>query len=188
MSAYVDTVLEIFRLAVPQGIGSVSFEPDSVMNVGPLIAANPVQSSSKTFNNISEYFHFLITLKRQVVCSMNPEDQPRAKDSLCSVEAKALSFLQGVTDPSLLRCVLSHADLHNHNILAMNVGSITAILDWEINRIQPAILGVEYPLWLADQGADDPRFADDYTWWEDSPDERRRIHVRFEQVRRVVNT
>ena len=188
MSVYVNTVLEIFRLPVPQGIGSVSFETDSVMNIGPLIAVNPLHSSSKIFNNVFEYFHFLITLKRQVVCSMNPEDRPRAEENLCSVEAKGLSLLRGVTDPSLLRCVLSHADLHNHNILAMNDGSITEILDWEINCIQPAILGVEYPLWLADQGPDDPRFADDNTWWEDSPDKRQRIHAQFEQVRRAVNT
>ncbi|KAF8809285.1 hypothetical protein BYT27DRAFT_7187970 [Phlegmacium glaucopus] len=182
MSAYTSTVLEIFRLPVPQRIGSASFDAAGVMSVGSLIAANPTKSSSNNFDNIFEYFDFLITVKRQVVHFMKPEDQPRAEDSLSFVEAKTLSLLGGITDPLLLRCVLTHADLHNHNILATNDGSITAVLDWEINRIQPAILGAEYPLWLANKGPDDPRFASDNTWWEDSPAERQRICTQFEEM------
>lgn len=57
MSAYVDIVVEIFRLPVPQdSIGSLSFDTStsSVMTVGPLIASNTPQSSSKVFNNIFE--------------------------------------------------------------------------------------------------------------------------------------
>ena len=115
---------------------------------------------------------------------MKVEDQPRAEEILSLVNAKALDLLQGITDPSLLRCVLTHADFHNRNILAMDDGHITAVIDWELNRIQPAILGVEYPLWLDDQGPDDPRFADDYTWWEDSPAETKRIRAQFEKVSR----
>lgn len=142
MSAYVDIVLEVFRLPVPQDIGSASFDTFDasvqVMTVGPLIAANPRQSSSKVFNNISEYFHFLVTLKRQAICLMKVEDQPRAEEILSLVNAKALDLLQGITDPSLLRCVLTHADFHNRNILAMDDGHITAVIDWELNRIQPA--------------------------------------------------
>lgn len=182
MSAYVDIVVEIFRLPVPQDIGSASFDTSSVMTVGPLIAANPPQSSSKVFNDIFEYFHFLVTLKKRVICLMKVEDQPRAEEILSFVNAKALDLLQGITDPSFLRCVLTHADLHNHNILVTNDGRITAVLDWELNRIQPAILGVDYPLWLSDQGPDDPRFASDNTWWEDSPADRKRIRAQFEKV------
>lgn len=37
---------------------------------------------------------------------------------------------QGITDPSLLRYVFTHADHHNHNLLATNDGSVTAVLDW----------------------------------------------------------
>lgn len=72
---------------------------------------------------------------------MKAEDQPPAVEILSFVNTKVL---QGITDPSFLRCVLTHTDLHNHNILVTNDGRITAVLDWEVNRIQPAILGVDY--------------------------------------------
>jgi len=113
---------------------------------------------------------------------MNAEDKPRAEETLTSLEAKAYSILQGITDPSSLRCVLTHADLHNHNILVASNGRITAVLDWELNRIQPAILGVDYPRWFSDDGPDDPRFADDNTWWEASPAERDKIRTQFEEM------
>jgi hypothetical protein len=183
MSNFVDTVLAIFRLPVAQRIGSASIDTVGDINVGPLIAVNPKNSSSRVFDTISEYFDFLFTLKRETVNSMNPEDQQRAKDNLSFVEAKVLSLLQNITDPSLLRCVLRHADLHNHNILVMNDGSITAVLDWEVNCIVPAILGVDYPRWLEDKGNQDPQFAPDNIFWEDSPSERKRICAQFEEVR-----
>lgn len=97
---------------------------------------------------------------------MNAEDQPRAREILTSVEAKAHSIIQGIDHPSFLRCVLTHADLHNYNIIVANDGHIAAVLDRELNRIQPAILGVDYSRWFSDQGPDDPQFADDDTWWE----------------------
>jgi hypothetical protein len=76
MSAYVGTVLEIFRPPVPQRMGSASFDAAGVMSVGSLIAANPTQSGSKDFDNVFEYFDFLITLKQQVMHLMKPENQP----------------------------------------------------------------------------------------------------------------
>jgi hypothetical protein len=180
-----------FRLPVPQKIGSASFDTSGgVMTVGPLIAANPSRSGSKViYNNIFEYFKFLVTVKRQDICSMKAEDQPRAEEILSFVNDKALDLLQSIsisiTDddpPVLLRCVLTHADLHNANILAADDGRITAVLDWELNFIQPAILAVDYPRWLSYHGPDDPRFADNNTWWEDSPDESKRFRAQFEKV------
>ena len=182
MTAYVDIVVEIFRLPVPVGIGSASFGTADIITVGPVIASSLSQSSSEVFDNIFEYFHFLVTNKRQAICSMNAGDKPRAEETLTSLEAKAYSILQGITDPSCLRCVLTHADLHNHNILVASDGRITAVLDWELNLIQPAILGVDYPHWLSDEGPDDPRFADENTWWEASPAERDKIRTQFEEV------
>ena len=178
MTAYVDIVVEIFRLPVPVGIGSASFGTADIMTVGPVIASI-CQSISEVFDNIFEYFHSLVTNKQQAICSMSAEDKPRAEETLTALEAKAYSILQGISDPSCLRCVLTHADLHNHNILVASNDRITAVLDWELNRIQPAIFGIDYPHWFSDEGPDDPRFADDNTW----SCERDKFRTQFEEVR-----
>ncbi|KAF8808925.1 hypothetical protein BYT27DRAFT_7255180 [Phlegmacium glaucopus] len=110
-------------------IDSASFDTAGVMSVGSLIAANPTQSSSTDFDNIFEYFVFLITLKQQIVYLMKPRDLPCAEDNLSFVEAKTLSLLGGITDPLLLHYILTHTNLYNSNILTRNNGSITAVLD-----------------------------------------------------------
>jgi len=185
ISDYVDIVLELFHLAVPQRIGSASVETKNgtrVMNIGPRIAPNPFYSSHRVFNDVLEYVSFLTTVKRQSVADMKPEEQQRAEETLSSVETKTISLLRSLSDPSLFRCVLTHADLHSNNILVDSCGHITAVLDWEVNYILPAILGAEYPIWLSDQGTMDPRFASDTYWWEESPEERQRLCAQFETV------
>ena len=118
---------------------------------------------------------------------MKPEDQPCAKEIFFFIEAKGLSIFQGITDSSLLHCLFTHANLHNHNILTKNDGSVMVVLNWEINCIQPAILGVDHPCWLTNQRPENPQFAADNTWWEDSlTTERQRIHAQFEEVSHAV--
>ncbi|KAF8966727.1 kinase-like domain-containing protein [Flammula alnicola] len=181
ISAYVDILSELFHLPVPQHIGSASFDEGNGMSVGPLLAANPSYSIPKVIDDISDYFYFLFTVKRQTVETMKPEDKQRAEATLSYVETKTQSILRTISDPSCLRCVLTHADPHGYNILVNDDGDITAVLDWEINYIQPAILGVDYPLWLSTQGRLDPRFASDSQWWEESPAERERLCTLFEE-------
>lgn len=190
MSDYVNVVLKLFRLPVPQRIGSALVETVNgtrIINVGPRIGPNPTYSSPKVFENVFEYLQFLVASKREAVKQMKLEDQQRAEETLSSLEAKAISLLC-LSDHSLLRCVLTHADLHNYNILANGDGNITAVIDWEINYIQPAILGVDYPLWLSDQGVHDPRFACDNYWWEEGPAEIQRLCAQFEAVTPSVDT
>ena len=42
MTAYADIVVEIFRLSVPLGIGSVSFNTADFITVGPIVASTPL--------------------------------------------------------------------------------------------------------------------------------------------------
>lgn len=184
MSMYVDAVLEMFHLPVVQRIGSASFGAVNTGNIdiGPRIAPSPSYSSSKAFVNIADYLRFFITVKRLAIEKMAVDDRQRASENLSFVENKITALLQNISDPSLLRCVLTHADLHSYNILVNEDGGITAILDWEINYIQPAILGVDYPAWLLDRGPFDPRFASKSYWWDESPAERRQLSLQFEQA------
>jgi Ser/Thr protein kinase RdoA (MazF antagonist) len=159
------------------------------MGVGPLLASNTSYSAPKVLDDISEYIDFLFTVKRQLIAEMKPEDQQRAETTSASLETKTRSMIQAIRDPGLcLRCVLTHADLHGYNILVNDDGDITAVLDWEINRIQPAILGVDYPVWLSSQGIHDPRFAKNTWWWEESPAERERFCNIFEKVRDPIDS
>lgn len=159
------------------------------MGVGPLLVSNTSYSVPKVLDDISEYVDFLFTVKRRMIEEMKPEDKQRAETTLSSLETKTRSMIQTISDPgSCLRCVLTHADLHGYNILVNDNGDITAVLDWEINRIQPAILGVDYPLWLSTQGVLDPRFSADSWWWEESPTERERFCSTFEEVRHSIDS
>ncbi|KAF8889160.1 kinase-like domain-containing protein [Gymnopilus junonius] len=183
LTMYLDAVIEIFHLPAIQRIGSASFEPDSIdtLSVGPRIAPSPSYSSSQVFDNITEYLIFLISAKRQAITDMEVEDQERAGEALSFIEEKITILLKNIDDPSLLRCVFTHADLHTYNILVTQDGNITAILDWEINYVQPAVLAVDYPGWLLDKGPFDPQFSSKDYWWDESPTERRRLSLEFEQ-------
>lgn len=185
MRDYVDVILNLFHLRVPQLIGSALcdlVDGTPVLSVGPRIGPSPICSSSDTFDDASELFRFLISVKRKSIEPMSPSDQVRAEQVLSAIESRVGSLLQRLSDPVLSRCVLTHADLHSYNILADEKGMITAILDWEINYIQPAIIGVGYPEWLSDDGPSDPDFASAHYWWDESPNERRRLRAYFEQV------
>jgi hypothetical protein len=113
---------------------------------------------------------------------MAPDAQQRAEETLSYVECKIISVIKSLDDPSLLRCVLTHADFHGSNILVNNSANITAALDWEINYIQPAIFSTDYPVWLSDDGVRDPRFASINYWWDESPEERERLRTQFEMA------
>lgn len=154
----------------------------SALTVGPLIAANPDYSSTEVIDSLSAYVRFLFSVKRETIKKMKPEDIQRAEATLSSVERKVISMTEAISDVSLLRCVLTHADPHGYNILVDDDGNITGVIDWEFNYIQPAILAIEYPLWLSTEGRLDPRFASDSQWWEECPSERRRLCTLFEQV------
>ncbi|KAF9483723.1 hypothetical protein BDN70DRAFT_280274 [Pholiota conissans] len=187
ISAYVDVLLVLFRLPMPQRIGSASaYDTDpnkSSIAVVPLLSPTPGDSLSNVIDSISDYIDLLFAIKRRAIEKMKPEDMNRADITLSNLQAKASTMLQAVnSDASYLHCVLSHGDLHNYNILASNDGDITAVLDWEFNRIQPVILAIDYPLWLSTQAQFDPRFANDNEWWEESPAERARLCAVFEQT------
>ncbi|KAF8900267.1 kinase-like domain-containing protein [Gymnopilus junonius] len=183
--AYVAILSQLFHLQAPHGIGSASFDDVSGSNtlaVGPLLAANPSYSTPKVIDTISGYVGFLFSVKREAIKEMKPEDIQRAESTLSFIERKVTSVTQTISDSTLLRCVLTHADPHGYNILVDDDGNITGLLDWEFNYIQPAILAIDYPLWLSNEGRLDPRFASDSQWWEESPSERQRLCTLFEQT------
>ena len=172
---------------MPQGIGSAFFQVDeaddtSVLSVGPIVAANIEYSHSRVMYSMSEYSRFLLGVKRRSIEGMQPEESQRAETVISLMEKHVIAIAESIHDPSLLRHVLVHADPHGHNILVGDNGDITGIVDWEFNYILPAILAVDYPLWLSSAGRLDPRFASDFQLWEESPPERQRLCHFFETV------
>ncbi|KAF8514934.1 kinase-like domain-containing protein [Hysterangium stoloniferum] len=185
ISNYIDLVLELFRIPVPQRIGSVLVEVKNgthAITVGPRIGVNPSQSCPTVIEDVFEYVRFFVALKRKAVRDMEPDAQQRAEETLSYVERSIMTILKSFNDPSLFRCVLTHGDLHSFNILVNKSGNITAVLDWEINSIQPAIFSASYPIWLSDDGVRDPGFAASTYWWDESPEERKRICAQFETI------
>lgn len=150
----------------------------------PRIGANPLVSADKVFDDISEYMAYFFSLKRRSpVIGSDGSALLSAQAVISDLEAHVRLLLERVIgNPSFLRCVLCHGDLHGGNILADSHGNITGILDWELHSIQPAILAAEYPNWLSYDGVEDPRFANPDNWWLESPAESARLRELFEQV------
>ncbi|KAJ7581085.1 hypothetical protein C8J56DRAFT_256880 [Mycena floridula] len=180
VQSYAQVVLRLFRLSVPQGkIGSAAsvFSSPNVFEVGPRIGLTPAGTSSKSFNSLGEYFDFLITWRKSQTL-----DHPLANQALRQLEKHLPVLLSVVNQPSALRSVLGHEDLHAQNILASSDGHVTGIVDWEAHCVKPAILGAEYPDWLLYDGPQDPRFASASNWWLESPAESARLCSIFEKV------
>ena len=88
--------------------------------------------------------------------------------SLEELEAFALSLCVDLS-PGARRCILTHMDLREPNVLVSENG-LEGIIDWEYNASRPAVLALEYPVWLRATGAEDPLHANpDWELWTDSP-------------------
>jgi len=88
--------------------------------------------------------------------------------SLEELEAFALSLCVDLS-PGARRCILTHMDLREPNVLVSENG-LEGIIDWEYNASRPAVLALEYPVWLRATGAVDPLHANpDWELWTDSP-------------------
>uniref|UniRef100_P9WEI0 Clavilactone A biosynthesis cluster protein Y n=1 Tax=Ampulloclitocybe clavipes TaxID=56467 RepID=CLAY_AMPCV len=162
-----NTVLELFRLDVPQRIGTtIPSNPGDGLDVRPKIGKQYSLSADRVFDTLEEYMRHLFSLKRKSKSIGDGDtDKARAYSTLTTLEDLVNVHLKSLTSPSLRRCVLMHDDLHDANILVDIHGNITGVLDWEFHSIQPAVLAVGYPAWLSYDDTNDPRFASSSVWW-----------------------
>ncbi|RDB26910.1 hypothetical protein Hypma_004959 [Hypsizygus marmoreus] len=168
MKSYANIVLELFKLNVPQMIGTTApGVTRDEFKVVPIIGPYVTRSADSVFDTLEQYFGHLFQKKRLDVDHHLGEDEIQvtaAMTVLDKLEDLLQPLIQGV-DPSLRRCILVHEDLHYANALADAEGDITAVIDWEFHALLPAILGVGYPSWWARDAIDDPRYAHKGYYW-----------------------
>ncbi|GLB42982.1 hypothetical protein LshimejAT787_1204310 [Lyophyllum shimeji] len=183
VESFADIALTMFRLDVPQSIGT--FAPDistGSLDVVPRIGVQTFRAR-RVFDDIQQYIDFLLEMKRNspVIGGDDGGHIEELRGHLDRVLADLFSKTSDCT--SLLRCVLAHGDLNERNILVDKSGNITGIVDWEYQVLHPAVLAADYPPWLSYDGCCDPRFADPKQMlWLDSPDESRRLRDMYLQI------
>ena len=96
-------------------------------------------------------------------------------------------LLSSPSAPTLLRCVLVHRDLNDMNILVDKNGSITGVVDWEYQALQPAVLTASYPPWLSYDGCNGPHLANKQTFWLENPKESKRLRDLYLKVSQVAH-
>ncbi|OBZ79158.1 hypothetical protein A0H81_01178 [Grifola frondosa] len=178
--SYAEVALELFRLAVPQKIGTITASgPDQSLELIPSVPDH----ADRVFDTLAEYIDHLFARKRQFRIANDGTSRSRAMETLDKLEAHTRVIVEHLTTPSFLRCALVHDDFHAGNILIDDSrGCITAVVDWEFHMTQPAILAVAYPSWLLYTGPEDPRFATPTFWWNESPKESTRLCQLYEEI------
>ena len=180
----------MFGLDVPQRIGTLV--PDILsrsFDVTPMIAVH--FRASSVFEDIRQYLDFLFKMKKNSPL-IGVDDGGHIDELRRHTEGVLTDLLSNPNAPSLLRCVLSHSDLNEMNILVDKNGSITGVVDWEYQVLHPAVLAASYPPWLSYDGPKDPRFVNpEEFWleefWLDSPEESSRLRDLYLEVSQAAH-
>ena len=177
-----DMLHSLSKLDMPQQIGTTMIH-GNVVHIVPLVSIIPDFTFSRVFESLEEYMFALVELKRKSDrVGTDALSKASANKVLDHLAAKLPAIFRRLASPNYRRCVLSHDDLNETNILLDNHGRITGIVDWEYHSVRPIVLAAQYPCWLRYDGIYDPRFAVAEKWWTASPEDAARLRGVFAQV------
>ncbi|CAL1697472.1 unnamed protein product [Somion occarium] len=192
--SYADFALKLFRLQVPDQIGSASLRAatteDDSLTVVPRISHPERACCPTVLASLEE--HVAVSIQKCLSFRSANEDVDtiiQIRETLTKLEVLLSPLMEQLGDKHLRRCVLVHEDLRSTNILADTTsGRITGVLDWEYHAFLPAVLAASYPEWLLYTGPCDCRFRDpDPTVpgcvWFDSPENAKHYMDLFDQER-----
>ncbi|KAI0808352.1 hypothetical protein C8Q74DRAFT_131080 [Fomes fomentarius] len=177
-----NAMLEIASLEVPQGIGTVTFR-NGVAETIPLIVAEPAITPERVFATLEEYLYSLVdVLRHSDRIGSDSASKATANGVLDRLTHELSGILGKLSGATYRRCVLSHDDLRETNVLVDEQGHLTGIVDWEFHSTKPIVLAARYPVWIQYSGIHDPRFANEYACWVSSPDDAARLKALYSQV------
>lgn len=175
-------MLEIASLEVPQAIGTVTFR-NGVAETIPLIVAEPAITPERVFATLEEYLYSLVdVLRHSDRIGSDPASKANANEVLDRLTQELSGILGKLSGAVYRRCVLSHDDLRETNVLVDEQGHLTGIVDWEFHSTKPIVLAARYPVWVQYSGIHDPRFANEYACWVSSPEDAARLKALYSQV------
>ncbi len=179
-------MLQLNSLAVPQRIGTTVIRDDAV-DVVPLefraLGFNP----GCVFDTLEAFIHSLVLAKRESDrIGSDGASRTRAHEVLDRLVARLPSIFQRLSSESASvsvyrRCILSHDDLNESNVLVDDGGRIS-VVDWEFHSVRPVVLAAEYPCYLRHDGVYDPRFGLGEKWWVASPDDAAKLRAVYAEV------
>ncbi|EIW65161.1 uncharacterized protein TRAVEDRAFT_42540 [Trametes versicolor FP-101664 SS1] len=149
---HADKMLALFRLSVPQRIGSpICGSGGTVMDVGPWCPADHKYAPTKVFNTLEEWISDMIQTKARILEhaeDTTPSDRSDNDRVLARLTTALSALCTRFSLPSYRRCVLNHDELYPTKILVSAHGALTGIVDWEYTSIRPALLAAQYPSYL----------------------------------------
>ncbi|KAI8972400.1 kinase-like domain-containing protein [Trametes punicea] len=180
--AHAQVFLELFRLEVPQVIGSLDCS-DGVLRVVPRKTVNAAFSATRVYDTLEDFVSSLIETKLgSDYIGTDDASRRRGEEILLRLQSELLLICKRLDSPSYRRCVLTHDDLNQTNILVSDEGDITGIVDWEYQSVRPAVLAASYPGCIRYDGVGDPQFASENTWWTVSPQEAASLRELFAEI------
>lgn len=143
--------MKLFRLDVPQRIGSIRCTAEGIPEVIPQQTNNPQYAAPQVFDTLEAYIDFLIL--RQLRCEdIGTDDvsRRRSETTLTRFATELSRILVRLNRPEHRRCVLSHDDLNHTNVLVDEAGggAVSGVIDWEHQSTLPAVLAAQYPPYI----------------------------------------
>ena len=174
-------MLQLNALDVPQQIGTTVTHHDAVELV-PLEFLALKFYPSRVFDTLEELIHSLLLAKRESErIGSDDASRARAYKVLDRLAAKLPSIFKRLSSSIYRRCILSHDDLNETNVLVESDGRIS-VVDWEFHSVRPVVLAAQYPRWLRYGGVEDPGFGLGEKWWVSSPDDAARLRGIYAEV------
>lgn len=181
-------MLALFRLDVPQRIGSPKCSPDGTrIEVVPM-STIPVRGNgatvSQVFDTLEDWLAALVAARaRAPSIGSDAESRLHGERVLARLATEFSALCARLARPALRRCVLAHDDLNHTNILVGAGGALTGLIDWEYASIRPAVMAAHYPCFLRYDGTADPEHEiNKNTYWMASPQDAARLRELYREV------
>lgn len=162
--------MKLFRLDVPQRIGSLRCTAEGIPEVIPQQTINPQYAAPQVFDTLEAYIDFLISRQLRSEDIGADDVSRRRRETILTRFATELSrILARLSRPAHRRCVLSHDDLNHTNVLVDEAGGggVSGVIDWEHQSTLPAVLAAQYPPYIRSGDSQIPA-GDPEKWIEDS--------------------
>lgn len=174
-------MLQLNGLDVPQRIGTTIIRKDAV-DVVPLVFLALDFRPGRVFDTLEDFIHSLVRAKRESErIGSDVASRARANKVLDRLDAKLPSILERLSSSIYRRCILSHDDMNETNVLVDGDGCVS-VVDWELHSVRPVVLAAQYPLWLRYDSIYDPRFGLGEKWWVASPEDAASLRGIYAEV------
>ena len=175
-------MLHLNNVIMPRRIGTTAIR-DGVIGLVPTVHVVSSFDPIRVFDTLEEYMESLVQAKRESD-RIGDDDgcRARANKVLDRLVEELPSIYQRLSSSSYRRCILSHDDLNETNVLMNSDGELTGVIDWEYHSVRPVVLAAQYPCYLRYDGIWDPRFGRGEKWWVASPEDAARLRAIYAEV------